>query len=72
MQARDIHTVLDLCDAAERADEVLKTLEEQNSLDRDTRLQVIQLKILLMTAKQTLEAIQDEPLTSVHAYPASQ
>ena len=63
---------LDLCDAAERADEVLRTLEEQDSMDRDTRLQVVQLKILLRTAKQTLEAVQDEPLAPVIPYPVNE
>jgi hypothetical protein len=59
-QARDIRTVLDLCDAAERADEVLRTLEAQDTLDHDTRLQVLQLKILLTTAKQALTAILED------------
>ena len=65
-------TVLALCDTAERADEVLTALQEQGALDRDTRLQVIQLKILLTAAKQALEAVQDEPLTPVNPYPVSE
>jgi hypothetical protein len=71
-KAPHIQTVLDLCDAAERADEVLRTLEAQESLDQDTRLQVLQLKILQMTAKQTLEAVQDEPLRSATLYSLSE
>lgn len=64
-------TMLNLCEAAERADEVVRALEPV-SLDRATHLQVIQLKILLTTAKQTLEAVQGEPLTSATLYPVNE
>jgi len=70
--ARDVQKILALWDAAERADEVLKTLAAQDSLDHETRLQVVQLKILLFTARQTLDALQDDPLTAVNMYPASE
>lgn len=70
--ARDVQQILALCDAAERADEVLQTLEGQDALDHDTRLHVVQLNMLLHTATQTLEAIQDEPLASVNLYPVSE
>lgn len=53
------------------ADEAPKILEEEEELDRDTRFQVVQLKILLTAAKQTLEAIRDEPLAPAQLYPVS-
>ena len=48
---------LSLCAAVERAAAVLNVLEAEAELDRDTQLQVVQIQILLHTAKQTLEAI---------------
>jgi hypothetical protein len=71
-QERSVLTVLDLCDAGERAHEVVQTLRQQKSHDSATSLQLIQLEFLLTTAKQTLEAVQDEPLETVKLYPLSE
>src|SRR5215475_12304382 len=65
---RSAPVVLDLCDAAERAQEVVQTLRQQESHDPATSLQLIQLEILLIGAKQTLAAVQDEPLAPVNLY----
>src|SRR5262245_41360398 len=69
---RSALVILDFCDATERANEVVQTLRQQESHDPTTSLQLIQLEILLTTAKQTLEAVQDEPLETVNWYPVSE
>src|SRR5215510_11145534 len=71
-QERSALVVLDLCDAAERANEVVQTLRQQESHDPATTLQLIQLEFLLIGAQQTLEAVQDEPLEAVKLYPVSE
>lgn len=53
-------TVVDLCEAAEQADGVLTNLSAQDLQENAARLQVIQLRILLTTAKQALEAILEK------------
>src|SRR5262247_4480085 len=68
-QERSARVVLDLCDAAERANEVVQTLRQQESHDPATTLQLIQLEFLLTGAQQTLEAVQNEPLEAVKLYP---
>src|SRR5262247_1207231 len=70
-QERSAQAVLNLCDAAERAHEVVSLLRQQESHDSETSLQLLQLEILLTGAKQTLAAVQDEPLEAVK-YPVSE
>jgi hypothetical protein len=57
-----MQTFFDLCDAVERTNEVLTTLETEESKDQETSLQVVCLKLLLNAAMQALESVQEEPV----------
>lgn len=72
-QQPTVETVLDLCDATERAQEVLTALSRDEAhQDTGTRLQVVCLKILLNSAIQALESLQDEPVATIKHYPTSE
>lgn len=62
----------DLCDAAERANEVLTTLETGEAKDQEMSLQIICLKLLLNAAMHALEMTQDEPFVSGNRYAAAE
>jgi len=53
-QERSARVVLDLCDAAEGANEVVQTLRQQESHDPKTSLQLIQLEILACRGRPAL------------------
>jgi hypothetical protein len=65
-----IHAFFDLCDAAERANEVLTMLETGEAKDHETRLQVIGLKLLLNAAMHARELTHDEPFVFGSPYAA--
>jgi hypothetical protein len=67
-----IHAFFDLCDAAERAHQVLTTLETEESKDHETRLQIVCVKLLLNAAMQALELAYDTPCDSASRYPTAE
>jgi predicted RNA-binding Zn-ribbon protein involved in translation (DUF1610 family) len=65
-QHRTVQAVFDLCDAVEQANEALIVLEKKpEQQDKEHRLQVVRLKILLTAARQQLELVQQETLETV-------
>jgi|FLYL01.1.fsa_nt_gi predicted RNA-binding Zn-ribbon protein involved in translation (DUF1610 family) len=71
-QHRTVQAVFDFCDAVERANEALIALEKKPEQDKEYRLQVVRLKILLTAARQQLELVQQETLETAREHTASE